>query len=172
MVSSYDHAGCPSVPAGLVHVFSVAEDRLVRDLAFQGTGVGCATVLRRGVTVVTTPQALVLIDAKRFNMIASLPIKALGKPAVTRDESLAYVAANEGDRVAVLELVRQVGAIALMNSTRSDEALPVAILTTKDFDATSVDPTTLTLNGSRAQPTSAGTPATTLEAIQVIRVYI
>jgi hypothetical protein len=71
----------------------------------------------------------------------------------------------------VLELRHQVHAIALSSLSESTGTFPIAILNTKDFDANSVDPTTLTLNGRSAQRTLTGTVIATHQHVQSLEKY-
>lgn len=112
-----------------------------------------------------------MIDTKQFSIVGSVPIRSLGNLAVTGDGSLAYVPLSAEESLAVLELVRHVPAIALGTLSESAGTFPIAILNTKDFDAKSVDPTTLTLNGASVQRTVTGALVATHQHIQSLDKY-
>ena len=166
LLPSYDHAGCPFVPAGLVNIVRTSDHKLARAVFFEGTLIGCPTLLKNGVAMLATGSRLLLLDRSKFRIIGSVPLTSSGKVAVTRDQTRAYAPASNEECIAVLELARQVTAMPMANPGNSGETLPVAVLTTSDFDATSVDPTTLTLNGIPVERTGTGPVAATYGHIQ------
>jgi DNA-binding beta-propeller fold protein YncE len=171
ILGSYDHVGCPFVPAALVNVITTRDNKLIKAVALEGVLTNSISFFPGGTAVVAAGETLVLIDTKQFSIVGSVPIRSLGNLAIAKDGSFAYVPLAGEEGVAVLELRHQVHAIALSNLSESTGTFPVAILNTKDFDANSVDPTTLTLNGKRVQRTLTGTAIATHQHIQSLRNY-
>jgi YVTN family beta-propeller protein len=166
LLTSYDHAGCPFVPAGVMNVLSSSENRLLRTIALEGPVNDCAGFVPGGPAMVATQERLLLIDTKNFNIVGSVPISSFGKPAIARDGSVAYAPVSGRNQVAVLELTRHVQAIALDDAPNAAGTLPIAILSTTGFNARSVDPRTLKLNGKQALRTAEGIPEASQEGIR------
>ncbi len=153
---SYDHVGCPSVPAFIINVLSATDHKFLRTIAFPGTWIGCPTFLPNGTPLVAGSNSLFMLDPEKPRILASTTITTSSKVVITKDGSLAYAPGGDSGRVSVLQCAFRVRATLQDDQAASGDTVSLAILTTPDFEARSVDPNTLLLGGKAVQPTRLG----------------
>ena len=102
---SYDHAGCSSVPGGVVNVFRASDNRLVRTIGLPASSYDQLSFFPDGSrAVLTGGDGVRVLDAMRFATVESLDLKDSGKIAFTSDGQHAYCPFLQRNAVAVFDL--------------------------------------------------------------------
>lgn len=102
---AYDHAGCPAVPAGIVHVIRTSDNRVLHTLAFPNATVSSVSFFPDGSrAVVATDRAVEVIDTSTFATIEEMNLKGMENLAFTPDGRMAYAAFAAAGSVAVFDL--------------------------------------------------------------------
>ena len=161
----YDHEGCPSAPAGLMHVFSTGLHPDVRNISLRGAIMGCVTFSPKGdVAFVGTLNHLLLMRSNDLRVIGTLPASS-GRVAFSEDGGLAYAPLAEKAEIAVIQIAIPVQAFRLTNRGESDGTFPVAIPSTRELQAKFIDPTTLRVGKEAVRRTTEGLPMAYLETL-------
>jgi hypothetical protein len=162
----YDHIGCPAVPGGLLNIVTTANNRLARVIGMRGARLQGITFSPDGEYVaVGTTDHLLLIRSTNFAMVASVPVESTGRIAFTADGLKAYSPVNEKSAVAVIQIGVQVRALRLTDRQDRDQTVTLGITPGENYDAKSIDPESLRLEGVGVQRTAEGAPAVSIEGL-------
>jgi YVTN family beta-propeller protein len=162
----YDHIGCPAVPAGLLNIISVSKNKLVRSVGVRGARLQCVTFAPNGqFAAVASTDHLILLRSSDRALLGSLAIGSSGKIAFTPDGSVAYAPLTTQSAVAVIQVGITIHPIRLTNRSEADGSIPLAIPSTDDFDAKSIDPDSLRLDGQPIKRTKEGMSAVSIEYV-------
>ena len=121
----YDHIGCLAVPAGLLNIISVSENKLVRSVGVRGARLQCVTFAPNGqFAAVASTNHLTLLRSSDHALLGGLPIGSSGRIAFTPDGSVAYAPLTTLSAVAVIQVGITVHPIRLLTaSTRTGQFL-------------------------------------------------
>lgn len=102
---SYDHVGCPAVPAGVVNALSTSTNSLLQSIGFPGFAPGITSFFPDSqFAAIGSAPNLLIFSTSTFAVVDSLPIAASGSLAFTPDGKHAYAPIPGEGKVALLKI--------------------------------------------------------------------
>ena len=102
---SYDHVGCPAVPAGVVNALSTSTNSLLQSIGFPGFAPGLTSFFPNSqFAAIGSAPNLLIFSTSTFAVVDSLPIAASGSLAFTPDGKHAYAPIPGEGKVALLKI--------------------------------------------------------------------
>lgn len=161
----YDHLGCPFVPGGILNVIDVRNNRYLRSVGVRGANPKYVVFSADGQLILVATGSNMILMSNDLRVVSSLPLLSSGRVAFAHDGKLAYVPATTISSVAVVQMALTIRAVRLADRGDSDETFPVAIVNGPDFEATSVDPTTLRMGGEAVKHNQKGVLMASIEVV-------
>lgn len=163
---AYDHIGCPAAPGSILNVIRASDRKLIKQIAFPGSRIHCPSFTPAGAVVVTSSDSILFLDPEQYRVVGSIPVDSDGRLVVDKDARFGYLPVRGGTEIAVLKLTEDVRAITLDDgSNRQSGLLPVALLSTSDFETKLIDPATLRFAGKPVARSGTGLPMAALDHV-------